>query len=138
MIVVYMGMSSLMRFEDPNIGVRGIVGGIAAVSGAALAIQSGAFSEGFSTLKYVDNLLLYGFTGIISAAGCLLGHRAGSFALIASSISGVALVVSALFGWTPSPVLNGSLGGLMILLGTGGVYLWSMVESGAFRDVRRK
>jgi hypothetical protein len=53
-------------------------------------------------------------------------------------VSGLALVVSSLFGWTPSPVLNGSLGGLLLLLGGGGVYLWSMVEYGAFRNVRRK
>lgn len=138
MLVVYMMMSSLMRFEDPNIGVRTVIGGIAVASASALAIQSSAFQEGFATLKYVDNMLLYGFTGVASAAGSLLGYRAGSFALIASAVSGVALVVSSLFGWTPSPVLNGSLGGLLLLLGGGGVYLWSMVEYGAFRNVRRK
>lgn len=138
MLVVYMMMSSLMRFEDPNIGVRAIIGGVAAASAAALAIQSTAFQDGFATLKYVDNMLLYAFTGVVSAVACLLGYRAGSFALIAAAVSGLALVVSAFFGWTPSPVLNGSIGGLLILLGSGGVYLWSMVEYGAFRNVRRK
>ena len=138
MLVVYMVMSSLLRFEDPNIGVRAVIGGVAVASASALAVQSSAFVEGFASLKFVDNMLLYGFTGLVSAVGCLLGYRAGSFALIASAISGIALIVSAIFGWTPSPVLNGSLGGLMILLGVGGIYLWSMVEYGAFRDVRRK
>lgn len=138
MLVVYMVMSSLLRFEDPNIGVRAVIGGVAAVSASALAIQSSAFVEGFASLKFVDNMLLYGFTGLVSAVGCLLGYRSGSFALIGSTISGIALIVSSLFGWTPSPVLNGSFGGLMILLGAGGIYLWSMVEYGAFRDVRRK
>ncbi len=138
MMIVYMMMSSLMRFEDPNIGVRTVIGGIAFASAAALAIQSTAFQEGFANLKYVDNMLLYGFTGVVSAVACLMGYRAGSFALIAAAVSGVALIVSALFGWTPSPVLNGSIGGLLLLLGIGGVYLWSMVEYGAFRNVRRK
>ncbi|NTF17410.1 hypothetical protein G6L37_03160 [Agrobacterium rubi] len=138
MIIVYMVLSSFLRFEDPNIGVRSVIGGVAATAATALAIQSGAFAEGFASLKFVDNMLLYGFAGVLSAAGCLLGYRAASFALIASAVSGIALVVSALFGWTPSPMLNGSIGGLMILLGIGGIYLWSMVEYGAFRDVRRK
>jgi hypothetical protein len=138
MLVAYMMLSSLLRFDDPTVGVRAVIGGVAATSAAALIVQSTAFQEGFDALKYVDNMLLYAFTGVISAAGCILGYRAGSFALVASAVSGTALVVSALFGWTPSPILNGSVGGLLLLLGVGGVYLWSMVENGAFRNVRRK
>jgi hypothetical protein len=137
MLFVYMMLSSLLRFEDPNVGVRSVIGGVAVVSAASLALQSSAFASGFGSLKYVDNMLLYGFAGILAALGCILGYRAGLFALIAAMMSGIALVVSSLFGWTPSPILNGSIGGLLILLGIGGVYLWSMVEHGAFRNVKR-
>lgn len=138
MLLSYMVLSSLMRFDDPSVGVRAVIGGVAAVAAAALAIQSTAFVEGFHSLKFVDNLLLYGFTGVMAAVGCMLGYRAASFALVAASISGVALVISSLFGWTPSPVLNGSFGGLLIVMGAGGVYIWSMIENGAFRGVARR
>lgn len=137
MLIVYMMLSSLLRFEDPNVGVRSVIGGVAVVAAASLALQSSAFVSGYATLRYVDNALLYGFTGILAALGCILGYRAGLFSLIAAVLSGIALIVSSFFGWTPSPVLNGSIGGLLILLGIGGIYLWSMVEHGAFRNVRR-
>lgn len=135
---VYMMMSSLLRFENPVLGVRAMIGSISLACAFALAFQARAFMDGIPELRYVDNLLLLAFAGGMAAAGALLGHRAGALALVTAAISGVALVVSAFYGWTPNPALNGAVGGILAALGIAGIYGWSMVESGAFRGVKRK
>lgn len=138
MLFVYMMMSNLLRFETPVFGIRALIGSISLTCAFALAFQARAFMDGIPELRYVDNLLLLTFVGGMSASGALLGSRAGSLALVASSISGVALVVSAFYGWTPDPALNGTVGGILSALGIAGIYGWTMVESGAFRGVKRK
>lgn len=136
-VFVYLLLSNLIRFEAPSFAVRAVIGSSTLASLSALAFQSGAFTENISSGRYVDTLLLLLLSSGASVAGAVLGHRAGTFAVVCSTVSGVSIAISASFGWTPAPSLNLVFGAAMAVIGIAAAYLWYLFDNGHFNSVRR-
>jgi hypothetical protein len=136
-VFVYLLLSRLIRFESPAFPVRAVIGGSALASLSALAFQSGAFTENVATGRFVDTLLLLLLSAGTSVAGAVLGHRAGTFAVVYSTVAGVSIAISASFGWTPAPSLNLVFGAAMAISGIAAGYLWVLFDNGFFNNVKR-
>jgi hypothetical protein len=136
-VFVYLLLSNLIRFEAPAFPVRAVIGISALASLSALAFQSGAFTENVAAGRFVDTLLLLALSASTAVAGAVLGHRAGTFAVVCSTVAGVSIAISASFGWTPAPSLNLVFGAAMAISGIAAGYLWVLFDNGFFSNVKR-
>lgn len=137
MFFVYLLLSNLLRFEAPAFPVRAILGGSSLVAISTLSFQAKAFADNFADGRFVDTLLLLAVASVASVAGAFLGSRAGTFAVVASTVGGVAISISGSFGWTPAPTLNLVSGVVMAVMGIACGYLWVLFDNGFFNRVKR-
>ncbi len=136
--VIFVLLRGWLNYDRPGVLARCIIGAGAVVGLYALLVQSPVYQEAIGHYRYLDNLLLSGFTTLLLLIAVISGsQKTALMAFAASLCAGLSLGVSAWFGWSPVDTIAPTLAIFFIFVGFSGLLLWGMqTRPSGIRDLR--
>lgn len=133
-IAAFFLLGHLTRLDRPSVYTRTVLACVGVIMLGALAYQSSAYMEGLKTIRYTDNALLIGLTGIICLVALAFRQAMTVLALTMACIVGMTLISLSFLEWTPDPNVSFAVGGAATAMGVLGFLSWSLGNAEDLRN----